>query len=223
MAESPNRIVSIDGRDRRPWALKTREDILKAAISEIADRGYENARLVDIAERAGLTVGSIYTWFTNKRDLFVSALSYSIEEQQAKAAKVIAELHDAGTIAANTPKWIIAVAALNPFDDTSRQPSTSQRLVQEALRVAWRDDELRSSIVPLIHSIFNQYLSVMDEASAEGEVADHVDVEIFARIMMAIPIGLTLMNLAALDPPDQRRYIPFFQSLGALVRQPPTP
>lgn len=88
--------------------------------------------------------------------------------------------------------------------------------------MAWRDDELRSSIVPLIHSIFDQYLSVMDEASTNGEVGDHVDVEIMARIMMAIPIGLTLMNLAALEPPDQRRYIPFFRSLGALVRQPPT-
>ena len=46
-----NNIVNIDGRDRRPWALVSREKLLRAAIAEIADRGYEKARLVDIAKR----------------------------------------------------------------------------------------------------------------------------------------------------------------------------
>ncbi|NBR92516.1 MAG: TetR family transcriptional regulator [Actinobacteria bacterium] len=54
----PTNIVNIDGRDRRPWAVVSREKLLRAAIAEIADRGYEHARLVDIAARADMTVGA---------------------------------------------------------------------------------------------------------------------------------------------------------------------
>ncbi|NDF69473.1 MAG: TetR family transcriptional regulator, partial [Actinobacteria bacterium] len=72
-AKPAGRIVNIDGRDRRPWALQTRDKILNAAVEEIAERGFERARLVDIAERAGVTVGSIYTWYRDKTDLFTAA------------------------------------------------------------------------------------------------------------------------------------------------------
>ena len=61
MSEVSGSIVNIGGRSRRSSALATRERILRAAVEEIADRGYERARLVDIAERADLTVGSVYT------------------------------------------------------------------------------------------------------------------------------------------------------------------
>ena len=59
MSES-NNVINIDGKDRRPWAIASRELLLRAAIAEIAERGYEHARLVDIAARADMTVGAIY-------------------------------------------------------------------------------------------------------------------------------------------------------------------
>ncbi|MFM7262878.1 MAG: TetR family transcriptional regulator [Acidimicrobiales bacterium] len=59
MAESPNRVVEVNGRKRRPWALQSREKLLKAAADEIAEVGFEKARLVDIARRADMTAGSI--------------------------------------------------------------------------------------------------------------------------------------------------------------------
>ena len=48
MARDSGNVVNIDGRDRRPWSVASREILLRAAISEIAERGYEHARLVDI-------------------------------------------------------------------------------------------------------------------------------------------------------------------------------
>ena len=41
MAERSARIVNVDGRNRRPWALQSRERILKAAIDEIAEVGFD--------------------------------------------------------------------------------------------------------------------------------------------------------------------------------------
>ena len=42
------------------------KQILDAALSVFADRGLADARLDDIAKRAGLSKGTIYLYFPNK-------------------------------------------------------------------------------------------------------------------------------------------------------------
>ena len=44
-------------------------DIMSAARRVIAERGYENALMSEIAEQAGIVEGSLYRYFENKRDL----------------------------------------------------------------------------------------------------------------------------------------------------------
>ena len=72
-SKTPKNVVTVDGRDRRPWALASRERLLEAATEEIAAVGFERARLAEIASRADMTPGSVYTWFANKEELFRAA------------------------------------------------------------------------------------------------------------------------------------------------------
>ena len=44
-------------------------DILEAAQAVFAERGFNDAVMSEIAERAGVVEGSIYRYFRNKRDL----------------------------------------------------------------------------------------------------------------------------------------------------------
>ena len=46
------------------------EQILKAALEVFGECGLANARLQDIAERAGVSKGTIYLYFPNKEELF---------------------------------------------------------------------------------------------------------------------------------------------------------
>jgi AcrR family transcriptional regulator len=46
------------------------EQIIKAAFELFGERGLANARLQDIAERAGVSKGTIYLYFPNKEELF---------------------------------------------------------------------------------------------------------------------------------------------------------
>src|ERR1700704_3342005 len=46
------------------------EQILKAALQVFGESGLANARLQDIAERAGVSKGTIYLYFPNKEELF---------------------------------------------------------------------------------------------------------------------------------------------------------
>ncbi|MGX1772691.1 TetR/AcrR family transcriptional regulator [Nocardia brasiliensis] len=56
--------------------------LIDAAIADIAEHGYQAARLIDIAERAGLTTGAIYSIFGSKRALLIAATKRLVEEYQ---------------------------------------------------------------------------------------------------------------------------------------------
>jgi AcrR family transcriptional regulator len=58
---------------KQKWAERRaarREAILAAALDEFADRGFEGARLDDVARRAGIAKGTIYLYFSDKEALF---------------------------------------------------------------------------------------------------------------------------------------------------------
>ena len=53
--------------------------ILQAATAEFAAAGYENARLEDIAERAGVAKGTLYLYYEDKAALFKAAVRSLIQ------------------------------------------------------------------------------------------------------------------------------------------------
>jgi AcrR family transcriptional regulator len=66
-------IAAGSGGDRPPRkqaAEERRNAILAAALEEFTARGYEGARLDDVAKRAGIAKGTIYLYFADKETLF---------------------------------------------------------------------------------------------------------------------------------------------------------
>jgi AcrR family transcriptional regulator len=55
---------------RKARNLDRREAILAAALDEFSTRGFEAARLDDVARRAGVAKGTIYLYFRDKESLF---------------------------------------------------------------------------------------------------------------------------------------------------------
>jgi AcrR family transcriptional regulator len=55
---------------RKARSAARREAILAAALDEFSSRGFEAARLDDVAKRAGVAKGTIYLYFRDKESLF---------------------------------------------------------------------------------------------------------------------------------------------------------
>jgi AcrR family transcriptional regulator len=55
---------------RKERSAARREAILAAALDEFSSRGFEAARLDDVAKRAGVAKGTIYLYFRDKESLF---------------------------------------------------------------------------------------------------------------------------------------------------------
>ena len=70
---------------------KRREEILLAAITVFAEKGFDAATLDDIAEKAEFSKGAIYGYFENKDDLFLSLIENGLNNLSEIIKSVVEE------------------------------------------------------------------------------------------------------------------------------------
>lgn len=68
--------------------------ITEAAVEVFADKGFHQARISDIAKRAGVADGTIYLYFKNKEDLLLSIFEQKMDELLAGLGTVLAPVED---------------------------------------------------------------------------------------------------------------------------------
>ena len=66
------------------------ERLLEVGTALFAQKGYPNAYVREIAERAGVTKPVLYYYFQSKQGLFCAILDWAAEQQEAILAKVVA-------------------------------------------------------------------------------------------------------------------------------------
>jgi len=210
MSNEPTNIVRIDGKDRRPWSVASRETLLQAAIAEIAERGYEHARLVDIAARADMTVGAIYNWFDNKSVLFKAALQYALDLQHQKNTDYLATDKVRGATGFQASHWLIMIATLSPRQGHDAEPTEAQLILLEALRSAWRDDDSKVQLQSQVSSLLQQYEAIVEHAMNDGLIDKNLNAKLIARLFMAFPIGLTTLTMAGAPDIEPKAFIDVF-------------
>jgi AcrR family transcriptional regulator len=70
---------------RRPGGADTRQDILGAARTEFATRGYENTSMRAIARSAGVNSALLHHYFGTKDQLFLAALDFPLQPRDLVA------------------------------------------------------------------------------------------------------------------------------------------
>lgn len=89
------------------------EEILDAALAEFAERGFDAARMQDIARRAGLSKAGVYLYFPGKEAL----LKALIETKVAPLSRQIEALSAAGAADPAGALRVLASAALFKLKD----------------------------------------------------------------------------------------------------------
>jgi AcrR family transcriptional regulator len=74
--------------DRRRDAERTRREILDVATREFADRGYDGARVDEIAERTRTSKRMVYYYFGGKKQLYVAVLERAYAQIREAEAEV---------------------------------------------------------------------------------------------------------------------------------------
>lgn len=133
-------------------------DIMLAAKSVFTEKGYSDALISDIAEKAGVVEGSIYRFFTNKRELLVRVVENWYEELLAEEGPQFAAVR--GTW--NRIRFVIH----QHLTTIKREPALS-RLVFQELRPA--PEYRKTRLFQLNQAYTHRVIDVVDEAVAAGE------------------------------------------------------
>ncbi|SLN32012.1 HTH-type transcriptional repressor KstR [Roseivivax jejudonensis] len=75
-------------RDRQKADRERR--ILSAAVTMFRAKGYRAVRLEDLAERADVSVGTVYNYYRTKGDLLIAAVAMEVEEVLETGATIVA-------------------------------------------------------------------------------------------------------------------------------------
>ena len=198
MAVNSKRIVKVDGRNRRPWALASKDRILAAATAEIAAVGFDRARLTEIAKRADMTPGSVYTWFENKEDLFRAALEDALTTQIVSNANALDESD-------HSNNWLFQIATLVPRNSKDTSATDAQMLLIESYYASWRDPKARKKLLKNINSHLEMYINIITNAQNQGAISKDIDATALATVLLALPTGLSLLSLAGVPRiPDSK-------------------
>ncbi|MGD0720849.1 MAG: TetR/AcrR family transcriptional regulator [Roseiarcus sp.] len=138
-------------------------DIMLAARAVFTEKGYSDALISDIAERAGVVDGSIYRFFTNKRDLLVRVVEHWYEEMLARDDEQFGSVR--GTW--NRIRFIVH----HHLTSIRREPALS-RLVFQELRP---DPTYRKTrLFQLNQAYTHRIVEVVQAAAAQGELRSDV-------------------------------------------------
>ena len=69
--------------------------ILEAALEVFAIKGFETARISDIARRAGIGDGTVYLYFKSKDDILISLFEVRLEEINQRLAEQLSQCSNA--------------------------------------------------------------------------------------------------------------------------------
>lgn len=102
---------------RRPTREQTRARLLEAAAETFSERGFQAASLDEVATRAGLTKGAIYSSFSSKEQLFFAVIEERWQERLEGARRVTGDSRPAAghalgerlaAFTADDPNWHLA-------------------------------------------------------------------------------------------------------------------
>jgi AcrR family transcriptional regulator len=134
-------------------------EIMRAARTVFIDKGYNDALIADIAERAGVVEGSIYRFFANKRDLLVRVVEHWYEEMLARDEEQFVSVRGVW----NRIRFIVH----HHLATIRREPALS-RLVFQELRP---DPDYRNTrLFQLNQAYTHRIIDVIKAGVAEGEL-----------------------------------------------------
>jgi TetR/AcrR family transcriptional repressor of uid operon len=159
--------------------VPTRERILAAAAECFAKAGYERARMVAVAERAGVSRAGLYLHFRTKEALLAGLNQSVIEEWLALSAR---------TLTADAP-------ALQAIAGWIREGLSSQAQLA-GVRVVTADETQQALLLDrgateqaLAHTL-GMLTAVLRRGVRRGELARDLDVSATAQSLQALLLGL---------------------------------
>jgi AcrR family transcriptional regulator len=181
--------VSADKAPRTERGRRTVRKMLEAAAQEFGRRGFHEAAITGITARAGVALGTFYTYFESKEELFRALVRDMSQATRAHVAEAVRDAPD--RLAAER----IGLAAFIAF--TRKHPEL-YRIIEEAQFVA--EDVYRQHYLTFVEG-YRRNLAAARERDEISEGPD--ELRAWALIGMSVFLGMRYGNWGEdMEPTD---------------------
>jgi AcrR family transcriptional regulator len=169
-----------------------REQILTAAAAVFSAAGYSEATCDDIAEKAGVSKGTLYNYFKSKQDLFTQLFLSSVAADEAAIDEMVAR-------SASAREKLEAVIGYW-FQQFSRYHQMG-RLVLEFWSTAAAEEE-DGTFTQALEEMYGRYRERMTKIFKQGEASGEFELvygpSMAAAVVLALFDGLGLHSMMGL-------------------------
>jgi AcrR family transcriptional regulator len=162
--------------------------ILTAALSGVAELGYDGMSMDDLAARAGVGKAAIYRRWSSKGEVVAAAIAHW------RRARGPASAPDTGSLRGDVEALVSAVP------DYSDTDVTTIRVIIGVAAVAARDPVLAAALDDYVLAVPRQIVrTVLDRAVARGEIPPGRDLS----LVPDVALGLNLLRMVSGRPIDR--------------------
>jgi AcrR family transcriptional regulator len=160
-------------RARQKQERETR--ILEAAAALFQERGFQETAMQEVAERAGLAVGTVYNYFRSKSDLGMALVRRDADEGVAAGEKIVKKPPADPARAVAT----LLERAMAPFARHER------RLWRELVSAALRDPKLGGGLFAADLRVIGQLAALVRGLQSRGSLRPDADPDRAAVVLYA--------------------------------------
>jgi AcrR family transcriptional regulator len=179
------------GRRSDTTAAETRQRLLDAAMRVMLAKGFQGARVSEIAKEAGVTPGAIYSHFDSKDDLLASAIReqslYVVSDAGARSGGA------SSTLAAFKEFARLLTAGMGPADP----------ILLELVSASTRDAGVADTVGREFTARELDTLNAVRAAQYAGEIDPDLDPKSIVRVTTMLTLGARAVNAINLSPVDQ--------------------
>ena len=175
--------------------------LLLAATAEFAERGYAGARVAEIARRAGVTTGAIYSRYRGKAELLAQAIDHATS---GEFDELFTDHRFSGRM-----EDILRIAGSHLID---RQPDAERRvahgpgLLLESFTAARHEADVADLLRTRMADRHERLAQIVDAAKAEGGIDDDVDTTALVTFCHALGLGFLLLEVVDMPMPDRQSW-----------------
>jgi len=150
------------------------ESIVRAAIHEFVEHGFERAKIGVIAKQANVATGSIYQYFEDKRELFVYCAQWSLDLFMKKL---------------DSRADVKNMDIFEYFQDSlfKAEVISEERELVQFLQTVSREPDLMDDSMKAMYDISNDYIKALIQNSKDrGLVRTDIDNEILMEYFIAV-------------------------------------
>lgn len=200
-------------------SIEKKEKIIEAAECVFNRKGFFGTTTDDIANEAGFSVGSVYSYFTDKKDILLACCNRFGQSLTDDVCDEISHLTDAGDI---------QHTARRALEILQKSHTTQSRLYHdEVMSLKYRDEDIKDYFIHIQKSLMDAVMKAMDSKGyaftypeeqtfllfqmlegIEDELAFHENPKIDHDIMIEQCVRLIVSMLTKKESTDKEKSMP---------------